>query len=139
MRFIFVFMRRVKLSVKRVLFATILGSLLSACTTGHLEYRTPQGEIKFACETEYTWQPSVDKYAVEYILSYCAKKAEAKGNTVIDKTLLTLDLSVPEPPEGKSWSFELAQHMHKQGRLTDKEFGYLIAYLDLGHDKTESE
>ena len=108
---------------------------LSGCTTGKLEYITPKGETKYACETEYTWQPSVDKYAVEYVLSHCAKKAAELGNTVPDKKLLMLDLTVPAPPEGKRWDVDLAKSMHHKGQLTDKEYGYLIAYLDLGHDK----
>tara|TARA_Y100000588_G_scaffold84217_1_gene88802 strand:- start:20397 stop:20630 length:234 start_codon:yes stop_codon:yes gene_type:complete len=65
--------------------------LLIGCTTGRLEYVTPEGETKYGCETEYTWQPSVDKYAVK--------------------------------------------SMYKKGQLTDKQYGYLIAYMDLGHDK----
>ena len=109
--------------------------LLVGCTTGRLEYITPEGETKFACETEYTWEPSVDKYAVEYVLSYCAKQAAKRGNTIVKKELLDLDLTVPEPPEGKVWSFDLAKSMHKKGQLTDKQYGYLIAYIDLGHDK----
>ena len=123
-----------KLSVS-VSVALALVFLLSGCTTGKLEYITPEGETKYACETEYTWQPSVDKYAVEYVLGHCAKKAAELGNTVPDTKLLMLDLTVPAPPEGKRWDVNLAKSMHQKGQLTDKEYGYLIAYLDLGHDK----
>jgi hypothetical protein len=35
---------------------------------------------------------------------------------------------------GLSWSHELAKKRYEQKQLTDKEYGYLIAYLDLGHD-----
>ena len=109
--------------------------LLIGCTTGRLEYVTPEGETKYGCETEYTWQPSVDKYAVEYILSYCAKQAAQLGNTVVNTNLLNLNLSIPAPPTGQNWSFDLAKSMYKKGQLTDKQYGYLIAYMDLGHDK----
>ncbi|GAA5136035.1 hypothetical protein GCM10025767_14760 [Thalassotalea piscium] len=43
---------------------------LSAFTTWQLVYLTPEGDTKFALKTEYTWQPSVDKYAVESIFAY---------------------------------------------------------------------
>lgn len=112
---------------------------LAGCTSGHLEYVTPQGEKKVACETEYTWEPSVDKYAVEYIISYCAMRAVEKGNSVINKSLLTIDRKLPEPPLGKSWSHELAKQLHNQGQLTNKEYGYLIAALDLGHFDKENK
>lgn len=110
--------------------------LLAGCTTGRLEYVTPEGETKYACEVEYTWEPSVDKYAVEYILSHCAKQAEKNGNTVVRKELVSLDLSIPEAPKGMHWSFDLAKSLHKQGQLTDKQYGYIIAHMDLGHDKS---
>ena len=110
--------------------------LLAGCTTGRLEYVTPEGETKYACETEYTWEPSVDKYAVEYILSYCAKQAAKKGNIIVQKELLSLDLTVVEPPKSQRWSYDLAESLHKKGQLSDKQYGYIIAYMDLGHDKS---
>ncbi|MCW8832219.1 MAG: hypothetical protein OQK09_09630 [Colwellia sp.] len=105
---------------------------LTACATqGQLEYITAEGERKTACETEYTWAPSVDKYAVEYILSYCAKKAVKQGHKVIDETLLEIDLSLPTQPNSEPWTFEYAQELHSLNQLSDKEYGYIIAYLDL--------
>lgn len=107
--------------------------LLSACkTSGNLAYVTSDGERKTACETEYSGAPSVDEYAVEYILSYCARKAEEQGHHVVDRSLLHLDLSIPTPPDGTSWSFEYATELHSAGELSDKEYGYIIAYIDLG-------
>lgn len=104
-----------------------------ACTTsGELEYITDAGQKKTACETEYVGAPSVDKYAVEYVLSYCARQAVKKGHTVIDKSLLTLDLSIPKPPTGNKWTFEYATTLYNDDALTDKEYGYIIAYVDLG-------
>ncbi|WP_199608742.1 hypothetical protein [Flocculibacter collagenilyticus] len=105
--------------------------LLNGCTTGHLEYLNAKGEKRIACETEYTWQPSVDKHAVEYVLSYCAKKAANKGYTVLDERLLHLDTRIPNPPDNKQWSYKLAKSLHNQNKLTDKEYGYVIAYIDL--------
>ncbi|GGD74634.1 hypothetical protein GCM10011357_32090 [Lacimicrobium alkaliphilum] len=37
---------------KKSLFMVAITLALSACTTGRLEYVTPQGETKFACENE---------------------------------------------------------------------------------------
>jgi len=116
----------------KTIFLTLVLLILSACTQGRLQYMTKEGNLRTACETEYTWQPSVDKYAVEYILSYCAKKATEKGHDVLDKSLLTLDTSIPKPPEGKDWSHALAKELHQLGTISDKEYGYIIAYIDLG-------
>ncbi len=116
----------------KVILVLSLVYLLGACTTGHLVYINPEGETKTACETEYSWDPSVDRHAVDYVLSHCAKQAVAKGNTVVDKRLLTLDTALAKPPQGTVWTFELATQEHKAGRLTDKEYGYLVAAIDLG-------
>ena len=118
--------------VKRVQ-VTLICLLISACTTqGKLAYIDAQGNQKYACETEYSWAPAVDKYAVEYILSHCAKKAEAKGYQVVDSSLLALNLQIPNSPNNQPWTFEYATELHDQEKLSDKEYGYIIAYIDLG-------
>lgn len=122
------------MKIKSSCIVFVLALLVSACTSGRLEYFTAEGERKVACETEYTWQPSVDKSAVEYVLAHCAQEAVSRGYTVEDTALVEKDLSVPLPPEGRAWSHELAKQHHSKGMLTDEEYGYLIAYLDLGHD-----
>ena len=122
------------MNIRIIIIVPAVALAVSACTSGRLEYITPEGERKFACETEYTWQPSVDKYAVEYVLAHCAGSAVAQGFTVVDTGLLKLDISAPRPPEGERWSHALAKQHHQYGLLTDREYGYLIAYLDLGHN-----
>lgn len=122
--------------VSKTIYLGFAFAAFSSCTTGRLEYITPSGDTKFACETEYTWQPSVDRYAVEYILAYCAKRAASMGNTVSNQLLLNIDLTLATPPSEKFWTHELAKQVHKEKQLTDKEYGYIIAFLDLGHDKT---
>jgi hypothetical protein len=92
--------------IKRTCIVIALAILVSACTSGRLAYFTAEGERKVACETEYTWQPSVDKYAVEYVLAHCAQQAVSRGYTVEDTALLEKDLSVPPPPEGRAWSHD---------------------------------
>lgn len=111
----------------------IVVTTLSACTTtGHLVYFNTNGERKIACETEFFGAPSVDKHAVLYTLSYCAQQAVAKGFQVEDESLLNVDLSVPESPDGEPWTFESATARYKANKLTDKEYGYIVANVDLG-------
>ena len=105
---------------------------LYGCTTyGQLDYVTVEGERKVACKTEYFGAPSVDKYAIEYILSHCARQAVAKGHSVIDESLLTLQPTIPASPNGRTWTFEYATKLYDQGKLSDKEYGYIVAYIDL--------
>ena len=124
---------------QRGVFFSCLLLMFVGCTTGQLEYVTPEGTTKVACNTEYTWQPSVDKYAVEYILSYCAETAAKQGFIVKNISLLSIDRSFPKAPKGCIWTHELAKQFHVTGLLTDKQYGYIIAALDLGHITGKSE
>ena len=118
--------------MNRLVILSVLILLLGCATQGEIEYITSKGQLKTGCETEYRGAPSVDKYAVEYVLSYCAKGAEKQGFKVVDRRLLTLDLFIPKHPSGDAWSFELATKLYQLGQLTDKEYGYIIAFVDLG-------
>lgn len=111
--------------------------LLGACTRGHLDYVTALGEHKTGCHTEYSWAPAVDKHAVDYVLAYCAKGAVAQGHQVKEQRLLQLDLTIPAAPDGQRWSHELAAAQHKSGKITDQQYGYIVAYLDLGLDQPQ--
>jgi hypothetical protein len=121
----------------RLLFSLPITLFLISCATqGRLDYITAEGEHKTACETEYTWQPSVDKYAVQYILSYCARKAVQEGHQVVDASLLKIDTNITPPPNGQFWTVEYAKQLHRSNKLTDKEYGYIIGYIDLGLNKS---
>ena len=116
------------LSIFAVLF------LLSACTTGKLYYTKASGERVLGCDVEFVGIPSVDKFAVEYALSLCAKSSVKKGYS-IDKEkeyLLTLKLQIPEPKCGESWNHKSAKEQYKTGKLSKKEYGYIVAHIDLG-------
>jgi len=116
------------LSISAMLF------LLSACTTGELYYTKASGERVLGCDVEFVGLPSVDKFAVEYALSLCAKSSVKKGHS-IDKEkeyLLTLDLQIPEPKCGESWNHKSAKELYKTGKLPKKEYGYIVAHIDLG-------
>lgn len=113
--------------------------LLCGCTRGHLAYVTPQGEHKTGCATEYSWAPAVDKHAVDYVLAYCAKGAVAQGHQIQDQRLLQLDLTIPPAPPGQRWSHALAATQHKTGNISDQQYGYIVAYLDLGLDQPQTK
>ncbi len=120
-------------------FILILCALLhTACTTyGELAYITPEGEHKTGCQTAYSGAPEVDRHAVNYYLVYCAKKAAAAGHTVINQALLNQTLDVPAPPKGQTWTFELATAHYRADKLTAKEYGHLVAAIDLALQKSQ--
>lgn len=65
------------------------------------------------------------------------KGAVAQGHQVKEPRLLQLDLTIPAAPDGQRWSHELAAAQHKSGKITDQQYGYIVAYLDLGLDQPQ--
>ena len=97
------------LSISAMLF------LLSACTTGELYYTKASGERVLGCDVEFVGLPSVDKFAVEYALSLCAKSSVKKGYSIEKEKeyLLTLELQIPESRCGESWNHKSAKELYK--------------------------
>ncbi|MGX5172885.1 hypothetical protein ACUR5C_02505 [Aliikangiella sp. IMCC44653] len=112
----------------------ILGLSLAftGCTTGQLYYLDKNGDKKLACDVEFSGLPWVDKYAVEYSLSLCAKSVVKKGGIIEEMHLLKVDTSIPSPPCGVKWNHPLAKQMYKSDKLSKKEYGYIVAHIDLG-------
>lgn len=108
--------------------------MLPACTTGKLYYKDNSGNRILGCDVEFVGLPSVDKFAVEYALSLCAKSVIKKGHSLEKEKeyLLVIDTTIPSAPCGKSWDHELAKNEYKKGSLSKKEYGYIVANIDLG-------
>lgn len=106
--------------------------LIISCTTGKLYYQDAQGNTKLACDVEFVGLLSVDKYAVEYSLSMCAKSVVKKGGVIEETYLLDINTSIPASPCGQKWSHKLAKQHYQQGLLSKKEYGYIVANIDLG-------
>lgn len=107
---------------------------MSACTTGKLYYTEQSGNRILGCDVEFVGLPSVDKFAVEYTLSLCAKSVVQKGHQLDSNQqyLVDLDTSIPEPPCGHAWNHDLAKAKFKEGLLSKKQYGYIVAHIDLG-------
>ena len=116
----------------QTIFGAVVALALLSCTTGQLYYQDTQGAKKLACDVEFVGLPSVDKYAVEYALSLCAKSVVKKGGVIEENYLLDIDTSIPDAPCGQKWSHEAAKFQYKQGILSKKEYGYIVAHIDMG-------
>ena len=105
---------------------------LGCTTSGQLYYVDTEGVEKLACDVEFIGMPSVDKFAVEYALSLCAKSIVKKGGVIKEEHLLSIDIAIPLAPCEKAWTHELAKQEYKSNNLTKKEYGYIVANIDLG-------
>ncbi|KPV93979.1 hypothetical protein AN214_03950 [Pseudoalteromonas sp. P1-9] len=121
------------MSIKHI-FLIFVAFTCSACTTsGQLYYVDTKGNKKLGCDVEFIGMPSVDKFAVEYALSLCAKSIVKKGGVVQEQDiyLLKVDTAIPAAPCGKAWNHDLAKQQFQSKELSKKEYGYIVANIDL--------
>jgi hypothetical protein len=123
---------------QRLWIACVFFVLVSGCTRGHLTYIDNAGTEKTGCETEYAWAPSVDRHAVDYYLYHCARQAQEKGYQVLTEGILAQAPELPAHPQGKMWTWEGATQAWRDGMLTDKQYGYLVAAIDLNHTGSQT-
>ncbi|WP_339350451.1 hypothetical protein [uncultured Alteromonas sp.] len=118
----------------KFIFIVLIFIFLGGCTTGKLYYTDNSGKRNLGCDVAFTGLPSVDKYAVEYALSLCAKSFIAKGYSIDDENayLIGVDATIPQPPCDTKWDHSVAKSKFKQGSLSKKEYGYIVAHIDLG-------
>lgn len=121
----------IPLNIRRIfLFSLIF--ICSACTTsGQLYYVDTEGNEKLGCDVEFIGMPSVDKFAVEYALSLCAKSIVKKGGRIKESHLLKIDTTIPAAPCGEAWTHELAKQHFQSEYISKKEYGYIVANIDL--------
>jgi hypothetical protein len=116
----------------KLIFIAVITLFTLGCTTGQLHYVDAEGNRKLGCDVEFVGLPSVDKFAVEYSLSLCAKNAFNRGFAVEQPELLDIDTTIKKPPCGRTWIHELAKEAFKAESLSKREYGYILAHIDLG-------
>jgi len=119
-------------NIKYMLLLVIVFISLGCTTSGQLNYVDTEGNEKLACDVEFIGLPSVDKFAVEYALSLCAKSIVKKGGVIKEEHLLSIDTAIPLAPCQKAWIHELVKQQYQSNNLTKKEYGYIVANIDLG-------
>ncbi len=66
------------MNIRHFLLLVIILFISGCTTTGQLYYVDAKGNEKLGCEVEFVGMPSVDKFAVEYAFSLCAKSIVKK-------------------------------------------------------------
>jgi len=109
--------------------------LLSGCAERVIDITDKDGKVVGGCNAGFDWHFYGLQDSIDYLLYECAKDSIAKGYTISDERLLTIDFTLPAPPAGKSWNKKLAmQHFH-HGRITEKKLGYILAAIEYEYQK----
>ncbi len=105
----------------------ILILCLSSCAGREITITDNNGKVIGECIGGADWLFYRLQVTIDYQLYLCAKDLIKEGYTVSDKSLLELDFTLPQPPEGKFWNKKLAMYHFKNGDITERKLGYILA------------
>ncbi|TAP41039.1 hypothetical protein EYS00_07445 [Alteromonas sp. KUL49] len=109
---------------------------VAGCAERSITITDQNGEIVGACVAGFDWHLYGLQDSIDYMLYECAKESIALGLQVSDERLLTLDFTLPLPPEGDLWNKKLAMQQFHKGSITEKELGYVLAAIEHEYQTT---
>ncbi|WP_259386407.1 hypothetical protein [Pseudoalteromonas sp. MSK9-3] len=121
-----------KLSLIKVI---VVSALLSGCAQRTLNISDENGVVVGECVAGFDWHFYGLDDSIDYMLYECAKSALAKGFTIDEPRLLTLDFSLPQLPEGLSWNRKRAMAQFHEGNITERKLGYILASIENDYTK----
>lgn len=108
---------------------------LSGCAERRINITDEEGKIVGGCIAGYDWHFYGLQDSIDYMLYECAKDSVAKGFQISEKRLLTLDFTLPQPPDGVSWNKKTAMHHFHAGNITERKLGYILAAIEYEYQK----
>ncbi|KTF17028.1 hypothetical protein [Pseudoalteromonas sp. H105] len=120
---------------RNVLTVVVVLIFLSGCAERTIDITDKEGKIIGGCNAGYDWHFYGLQDSIDYMLYECAKGSIANGFKISDERLLTLDFTLPPPPDGESWNKQLAMsHFHKN-TMTERKLGYILAAIEFDYQK----
>jgi len=109
--------------------------VLSGCAERAIDITDHEGKVVGGCNAGYDWHLYGLQDSIDYMLYVCAKDSIAKGYKISDERLLSIDFTLPEPPEGKAWNKKIAMAEFHDGRITEQKLGYILAAIEYEYQK----
>ena len=109
----------------------VLLFFLSGCAERVIDISDKEGKIVGGCNAGFDWHFYGLEDSIDYVLYECAKDSIAKGYTISDKRLRTIDFTLPAPPKGQLWNKKLAMSQFHSGKITERKLGYILAATEL--------
>ncbi len=106
---------------------------LFGCSSGQLDLYNSEGKKVGECTAGYDWHLYGVKHSVDWLLNWCAQKAIEEGMDVAavsEPSILQKDYSYPEPAAGERWNKKSSRKAFREGLITEKEYGYILAYIE---------
>ena len=119
----------------RFLKVIIILFCLSGCAERVMSITDNEGNVIGGCKAGFDWHFYGLQDSIDYMLYEYAKESIGKGFSVSDERLLTLDFTLTEPPEGKSWNKKLAMDQFHIGNISERKLGYILAAIEYEYQK----
>ncbi|MBQ4863040.1 hypothetical protein J8L98_15245 [Pseudoalteromonas sp. MMG013] len=120
---------------RNLLKITVVLFFLSGCAERVIDITDQEGKIVGACNAGFDWHFYGLQDSIDYMLYECAKESIAKGFNISDERLLTLDFTLPQPPEDELWNKKLAMHYFHQNLISERKLGYILAAIEYEYQK----
>jgi hypothetical protein len=117
----------------------ILTTAISGCAQRSIYLYDENDQVVGECMAGFDWHFYGIQDSIDYILYKCAKGHVANGYRISDPALLSKDVSLPAPPDGKKWNKKLAMHEFKAHRITEQKLGYILAEIEYRHIMTREQ
>ncbi len=108
---------------------------LSGCAERIIDIKDKEGKVVGGCNAGFDWHFYGLQDSIDYLLYVCAKESIDKGYSISDERLLTIDFTLPEPPEGKLWNKKLVMERFHKGKITERKLGYILADIEYKYMK----
>ncbi|NMP32005.1 hypothetical protein HII17_10540 [Thalassotalea sp. M1531] len=120
---------------KKLLVTSLFALCLSGCAERTIDIIDSKGKVVGGCIAGYDWHLYGLQDSIDYMLYVCAKDSLAKGYTISDERLLTLDYTLPKPPNNEPWNKKVAMSQFHAGKITEKKLGYILAAIEYEYQK----
>ena len=110
---------------------------LSGCAERVVNITDKEGKIVGGCNAGFDWHFYGLQDSIDYMLYECAKDSIAKGFTISDERLLTLDFTLHNlslQKAGRGYK-KLAMHHFHKGNITERKLGYILAAIEYEYQK----
>ena len=108
---------------------------MAGCAERNININDQDGNVVGECNAGFDWHFYGLDDSIDYMLHECAKESIAKGLKISDERLLTLDFTLPPPPEGKEWNKKLVMQHFSEGHITERKLGYVLAAIEHEYQK----
>ena len=108
----------------------LFAAVIMGCANGEVNVIDANDKVVGQCSAKLYWHWHGAQDSVDYLLHVCAKEQVEKGFRISDESVLYGDYALPAPPQDMSWNKKIALQEFKDGNISEKKYGYILAAIE---------